>query len=164
VVLDQDFELSMDGDGRQPSIAGLLQSFDEERTVAALCQDVRVEVRPFDALGVGQDDLPDTERRELGPQPPHHFRPWDREQEIDARSRGRGGLEYALHRHATALRRLDRADTERPVESSDANRLARDDLQHLQQVIGARIAERHPVRVLEVTFVDEDKVHARRMS
>ena len=76
VVFDQHPELFVDGNHRQPGVARLLQPLDEERPIAGLGEDVRVEIIALHALGVGQDDLPDAKRRELGPQPAQDLRAW----------------------------------------------------------------------------------------
>ena len=82
MILHEHLELPMHRHRRQPCVARLLHPFDEQRTIAALVQNMRIEVMPFHALGIRQDDLPDTQRGELSPQAPHHFRTGKGEQHI----------------------------------------------------------------------------------
>ena len=118
VILDEHLQLPMDRDDGEPRVARLLQAFDEERAVARFGQDVRIEVLPFHALGIRQDDPPNTQRGELGPQAPHHLRPGQGEQDIDSRPRRDVGLEQAAQRHPAITSGLHGADAERTIEST----------------------------------------------
>src|SRR5688572_32929615 len=63
LILNEDPELPVNRDLRQPSVTCLPEALDEQRPIRSLREDVRIEVVPLDAAGVGQDDLPDTESR-----------------------------------------------------------------------------------------------------
>src|SRR5207342_3319861 len=71
-ILDEYPEPLVYRDRRQTGVSRLLQAFDQERTVRAGLEHVRVEIMAFDFFGVGQDDPTDAERRDLRPQPAHH--------------------------------------------------------------------------------------------
>jgi len=86
VVFDQNAELFVDRHAREPRVARLLKPLDEQRPVTRFAEHVRVEVIAFDACGIRQDDLADAERRQLSPEPAQHFRAWQCQQQIHARS------------------------------------------------------------------------------
>jgi uncharacterized protein DUF3303 len=159
MILHEDLELAVDGDGGQASIAGLLESFDEQRTVARFRQDVRVEILPLDSPGVRQDDLPDSERGQLGPEAAHDLRPGKGEQQINAGPRRRLGLECATQADMPVSRGLHRSDPQRSIEQSHANSVPRRHLQHVQQVCGTGTRERDPVRIEPVMRFEKDEVH-----
>ena len=131
VILDEDPELPVDRDRRQPRVASLLQPLDEERPVGRFGEDVRAEVVPFHAFGIGQDDLPHTKRRELRPETPHHLGARQREQHIDQGTWGSVGLEDAAHGDAAVTGILNGPDTERTVKASNSNGLARRHAEHV---------------------------------
>ena len=120
---------------------------------------MRVEVVALDAFGIRQDDLSHAERRELCPQAPHHFRARQREQHIDLRAWGSGGLELAAKSDSAFAGRHHRARAEWTVEQTDSHRLSRCGSQHVHHVRGARVGERHAVRVDAVAFVEQHQVH-----
>ena len=86
VVFNQNAELFMDRHAWQPRVTRLLKPLDEQRPVACFGEHVRVEIVAFDAFGIRQDDLADAERRQLSPEPAQHFRAWQCQQQIHARS------------------------------------------------------------------------------
>jgi hypothetical protein len=159
VILDKDPELPVNGDRRQPRITCLLKAFDEQRTVRLFSQDVRVEVVTFDAFGVGQDDLPDTECRELCPQASHHFRARQSKQHIDLWTWGNCGFELAAQRDASVSHRGHCAHPERTVQHSDSNRLSRRHVQHVEQMRRARIRQSDALRVDAIVLVEQQQVH-----
>ncbi len=161
LILDEHLQLPMDRDDRKPRVARLLQAFDEERAVARLSEDVCVEVLAFHALGICQDDPSNAQRGELGPQAAHHFRPGQGEQDIDSRTRRDVGLERAAQRHLAITSGFHGADAERAIDQRDADRLPRHDPQHVQQVSGTSIRERHAGRTVGLTFIQQDQVHGR---
>ena len=99
IILDEDLEPPMDGDHRQMSVAGLLEAFDEKWAVALGSQDVRIEIRTLDPLGVGEHDASDPESGELGPKPAHDLGAGQGEQNVDARSKRRRVFEDTCEFH-----------------------------------------------------------------
>ncbi len=153
----------MDRDDRQPRVARLLQSFDQQRPVGLRREDVRVEVVALDLLGVGQDDLSDAERRDLRPQPAHHFRPRHSQQEIDRRPRRDARSRARSASVDRAVRdRLHRADATRPVDDADADRVSWRDVQHVQQVSGPRARQRQLAGRADLARLEQDQVHVGR--
>jgi hypothetical protein len=67
VVLDQLAELAMDGHTRQPRVARLLETLDQERPIARFGQDMGIEVRTLHPFRIREDDPPDAKRRKLRP-------------------------------------------------------------------------------------------------
>ena len=141
VILDQDPKLPVDGNDRQPSIARLLQAFNQQGTVGLGREDVRVEVVALDLLGVGQDDLADAERRDLRPETPHHFRPRNSEQQVDARPRRNVGFERAAEDDGVALDRLHSGEAARSVEQANPHLMPRLDVKDVHQMSGAAVPD-----------------------
>jgi hypothetical protein len=139
-VLDEYSELAVDRHARQVGVARLLQPLDQQWPIRLRAEDVGIEVVPLDAFGIGQDDSTHAKGGELSPEPPHHLRSGQGQQEIDPRPWG-NVLERAGQSHRLGGGVDDRGDADRTVDLPDANRLARDDAQHVEHVRGARIRE-----------------------
>src|SRR5262249_26660813 len=96
IVFDQYPESLVDRYDWQAGVACLLQSFDEQWTIAGLGNHMGVEVVTFNALSIGQDDLAHPERRKLSPEPPQNLRARQREKKINLRPRRNFSLEDAV--------------------------------------------------------------------
>ena len=142
-VLNEHLELSVNRDERQPRVARLLQSLDEQRPVARRGEDVRVEIVSFHARGVGQNDPSNAEGRKLGPEPPHHFRPRERKEQINRRTARHARVERAAHIDPLVGGGLHDTNAERAVEDSHAHLMSGRDLQDVQQMQGARARQAH---------------------
>jgi hypothetical protein len=160
VILDEDPELPMNRDKREPCVARLLKAFDEQWPIAAFGQHVRVEIVALDAARVGHDDSANTERRELCPEPSHDFRPWKREQHVHPRPGRYHRLEHAADRHASVACGVDGPYPQRTIELSDSDRLTWCDSQYLQEVRGTCVGERHAAPVLALALVEKQQIHA----
>ena len=159
VVLDQDLESSVDGHRRQPCIACLLKTFDEQRAVALGLQHVGVEIVSLDALGVRQDDLPHANRADLRPEPAHDFRTGKGEEQIDARSGGRCRFEFATQlNHATGDGPHGAGST-RAVDDAHTDLVARRNLQHREQMSRAVVRQTDLPSIIDVRPLEQDEVH-----
>jgi hypothetical protein len=123
MIFDEHLEAAMDRDARQPRVACLLQPLDQERTEHAFVEHVAVEIRPFDAFRIGQDDLPDPEGRKRRPQTAHDLRPRHRQQQIDVGPVRDRRLERAAQRDGLGMHGLHGAAAERPLDQADAHLL-----------------------------------------
>ena len=160
VILNEDPELPMNRDKRDPCVAGLLKALDEQWPVTIFSQDMRVEVVAFDTARIGQNDAADTERRELCPEPSHDLRPWKREQHVNPWPRRCRPLEHAAHRHASFTCGFDGSRPQRAIELSDSDRLTWCDSQYLEEVRGTCVGERYAARVHAVPLVEKQQIHA----
>jgi hypothetical protein len=116
LILDEHPELPMYRDEGQPRVARLLHPFDEQWAVTRLCQDVGIEVLAFHTLGIRQDDLSDTQRRELCPESPHHFRSGKSDQHIDSGPARDVRLEHAAQGHPTITGGFHGTNTEGTIK------------------------------------------------
>ena len=72
------------------------------------------------ALRIGQDDPPNAKRGQLGPEPAHHLRPRQSQEQVHARTRRPFGFEDAPHRECPLARGGHGPGSVRAVEQSDA--------------------------------------------
>src|SRR5215510_13056279 len=136
IVFDQYPESLVDRHDWQPGVACLLQSFDEQWTIAGLGKHMGIEVVTFNTLGVGQDDLAHPERRKLSPQPPQNLRTRQREKQINWRPRGNFGLKDTVKREALIAYRRHDASANRAVDQPDPDHVAGHSLQHIFRMTG----------------------------
>ena len=77
-------------------------------------------------------------------------------------TRGCGGvvcLEHASHGHPAITRGFHGAHAEWTIEQTDSNLLTPCDTQHIEQVSGASIRERHTGGILAIVLLEKDQVH-----
>ena len=158
-VLDQRLELLVYRHLRQPRVAGLLQALDEQRAIAFRRHHVRVEVVAFHARRVGQYDLPDAERGELGPEAPHHLRPGQRKEHVNGRPWRDHRFEPARQVNRPVSERCDRCHAARAIEHPDAHDVPRRHLQHGHQVPGAHAGQVNGAIGADLAGVEENQVH-----
>lgn len=136
VRFNQLAELLVDRDHRHACIARLLQPFEQQWAIAFRSQQMGVEIVAFHFSGIGQDDLSDTQCRQLGPQSPHDFWTWQRQQEVNSRALRSVAVEGALQRDPAVIDGRDRADAEWTVYHADADLLIGRHSQDVHQVSG----------------------------
>ena len=162
VILDQHLELPVDRNSRQPCIARLLQSFHEERAVALGRQHMRVEVVAFHALCVGQDDLPGSQRTELRPQPPHHFWPRKRKQQVDPGAGWDHRVKRAAQSDGAKGDRFHGSHTAGAIDDADANVMSGRDLENVQQVPATRAPKTRTASsasLADFTWLEKNEIH-----
>jgi hypothetical protein len=159
IVFDERFELPVDRDVRQPRIPRLLQTFDEQRAVTRRREHVRVEVVALHARRIGHHDAADAERRDRSPEPPHHFRPREGEDQIDARPHRRVRRERAAEHHRAGGHRGRGARPARSIEYAETHPIANRDLEDVQQMIGAGVGEQDDSAVADFRALDQNEIH-----
>ena len=149
----------LDGDSGKPGVARLLQPFDQQGPVASRRQDVRVEIASLHAFRVGQNDLPDPERGDLSPEPPHHLRSRQRKQKVYPWPGRSIRFERAVQSDSPVGDRLDGAHAARAVEDADAHLRPRRDLEDVHQVRGAGVRKIDLARPAGFAGLEDDQVH-----
>jgi hypothetical protein len=109
---------------------------------------------------VGENDASNAERCELRPQAAHHFRPWQREQQIHWRPRRRLRLERASQADPGFADRRDDAGAERAIDDSDPHCLRGNDVQHRSQVLGAGAIEHGHAPGIHFRWLKQDQIQA----
>lgn len=159
IRFNQFAELLVDRHHRQACIARLLQTFEQQGAIALRLEQMCVEVVAFDLLRIGQNDLSDTQRRQLSPESSHDFWSRQRQEEVHGRSLRRVAVECALQRDPSVVDRRDSAHTKWAVDEADADLLVPLHLQH-----GDEVACLHAGGVdrgigADVVGVEEDEIH-----
>ena len=144
-------------------IVRLLQPLAEEREEVAGLQEVRREIERFDALGVGEDEAPDAERRDLRQDALEEARARHREQQVDRRRgrKRRRGVVAEPHDAVVSLEGDDGRHGAALVEESGADLVARSRVEDVADV--QRAAARDADRAVGGAFgaADEKAVHRR---
>ena len=160
-ILDQHLELPVDGNVRQPGVARLLQSFDQQRPVTVRRQHVRVEVVSLHPVRVGQDDPPDSHGGDLCPEPAHHLRSREGKDQVDAWTGRHDRFERAVQLDRSIADGLHRAHATRAIDDADAHAVPGRDLQDTSQVIGACARKGDVATIVDLARLEKNHVHVR---
>ena len=135
---DRFFELAINADFRQPGISRLLQTGDQLGADKIGGEDVGVEIVAFGFPRVGDENAPDAQRGQHGPQAFHHFGARHGQEEIHRRARRRGAVQVAFQLHRRGQPYYLGA-AERAIYHPNAQGGARRGVQHFADVARAVI-------------------------